>query len=147
MTRFHAVRPVALAAAVLAVGLAACGGSDSGPAGDSTATSTSMNPGLDCTQCHGFTLAGTVYGSATATPGAPGVTGAQVHVADASGTFTLVSDQQGSFYTNRALTPPVNVSLDLGGATASMSGLGFTRGSQIGCASCHGSAQPVIHVP
>jgi hypothetical protein len=138
--------PLALALAA-AVALACGSDADRGATGDSTSTSVSMNPGRDCTQCHAFTLAGTVYAVASPPAGSAGATGALVHVTDAAGAFTLESDQQGSFYTTRPITPPVSVSIDLGGASASMSGIGYTRGSQVGCASCHGATRAVVHVP
>ncbi len=43
---------------------------------------------------------------------------------------------------------PHSCTIDLGNASAAMSGgIAFTRGSQIGCGSCHGAGRAVVHVP
>ena len=56
---------------------------------------------------HGFTLAGTLYSSAT---GGSAVSGASITVKDATGhTFDIVTQANGNFYTSTAVQFPVTV--------------------------------------
>ena len=121
---------------VLSVLLIACGGSNSGTggpdaSGDSGNGSGSgsgsgnvapckakvtsygsghHNAGQDCmNSCHnhGFTLAGTLYSSAS---GGSTVAGASITVKDATGhTFDMVTQANGNFYTSTGVTFPVTV--------------------------------------
>jgi hypothetical protein len=77
-------------------------------------TSGNHNPGRACMQCHGpgggaptFTAAGTLYDALT---GSTAVAGATVEIIDASGTkVSIVTSQNGNFYTSTALTFPLTV--------------------------------------
>ena len=68
------------------------------------------HPGEDCmNSCHnhGFTLAGTLYASAT---GTAVVSGASITVKDAAGQmFDIVSQADGNFYTSTSVSFPVTV--------------------------------------
>jgi hypothetical protein len=56
---------------------------------------------------HGFTLAGTLYSSAS---GGAAVSGASITVKDAAGhTFDIVSQMNGNFYTSNPVQFPVTV--------------------------------------
>jgi hypothetical protein len=127
-------QPVAATLAALALtalAVAACdGGDDEGP---------NMRPGSNCLSCHSgggeapaFTAAGTVYGAGNAAADT-GVTGAVVTLTGSGSgqVVTLTTNAAGNFFTGRALTPPIAVSIALGGQTAAMSG---PSGA---CASCH----------
>ena len=81
---------LALGALALLTVLLACGGHDEegGPL---------MSPGQNCLACHGFTAAGTVYGSATAGSGS-GLAGVTVELTDANqAVVTLTSNAAGNF--------------------------------------------------
>lgn len=98
-----------------------------------------MQPGSDCMRCHGggeaptWTIAGTVYRTSDADPGA-GLRGVRVQVTDASGwSFTLRSNQAGNFYSAEAVAFPLRVCLEDGSSTACMPDP-VPRGS---CNSCH----------
>ncbi len=69
------------------------------------------HPGESCGQCHDtmasahWTVAGTVFGS-----GGVGLAGATIEVVDASGTkLTLVTGDNGNFYTTSAVQMPLTV--------------------------------------
>lgn len=67
------------------------------------------NPGQDCMNgCHnhGFTLAGTLYNAA----GTAALVGGSITVKDANGaTFDMVAQQNGNFYTSKAIAFPISV--------------------------------------
>jgi hypothetical protein len=110
------------------------------------------NPGQDCmNSCHnhGFTLAGTMYSSAS---GGSTLSGAVVTVKDSTGrTFDMVTMLNGNFYTSSAVSFPVTI-------MASECQLSQTpqvmtaalQSSDSGCnkSGCHVSgAQGRIHLP
>jgi hypothetical protein len=68
------------------------------------------NPGQNCmSSCHnhGFTLAGTLYSSAT---GGTAVAGASITVKDSTGAmFDIVTQSNGNFYTSQSVHFPVTV--------------------------------------
>ena len=102
---------------------AACG-KDEGP---------TMRPGEDCTSCHGFKVAGTVFPSASA-DATEGVANIAVTLVDsAQQTITLTSNSAGNFYTEQKLAWPATVSLTQGAATVTMA-MPLTGGA---CNSCH----------
>lgn len=107
----------------LLVVLVACGEDDEGP---------TMRPGEDCKACHGFSAAGTVFPSPRA--GArEGIDGVTITVVDADQrTVTMTSNSAGNFYTERAIKWPADITLSLGGRTASMA-----AAPSGACASCH----------
>lgn len=120
---------VVLSSLVLITG---CGGggdddSDEGPL---------MRPGENCMACHAFTVAGTVYPSASSAAGA-GIAGVSVIVTDANGQeTTLTTNTAGNFYTSARLAVPLRaVRLVRAGVTTAMGG---APGGA--CSTCH--AQP-----
>jgi hypothetical protein len=91
-----------------------------------------MAPGQDCTRCHDFTAAGTVYATAGATQGEPGVT------VLLDGRVSLTTNAAGNFYTRASLPASYAVQLTKGSLVQSMSGA--TRG----CNGCHGVSRSRI---
>lgn len=140
-------QPLAAVVAAAALTLAACGEGeeDEGP---------NMLPGSDCISCHTggdagrFTAAGTAYPGGDAASGIAGVT---VTLTGSGGgqTVTLTTNAVGNFYTNAALTPPIDVSLSGNGGTVSLADHTGTGGS---CGACHappagdGGAPMRVHV-
>jgi|SRR6266511_4279406 len=102
------------------------------------------NAGESCGDCHSsgrlkWTVAGTLY---DAVGGTTGVAGATIHVTDSKGVkVTILTANNGNFWTTTALTPPLRVSGSLCPNSAAMSSdaTGF-------CNSCHTSGFRV-HVP
>ena len=81
----------------------ACGGHD-----DDDKNNALMAPGQNCRSCHGsFTVAGTVFGSATADTGS-GLAGITVIITDANQVdTTLTTNAAGNFFTQNALALPL----------------------------------------
>jgi hypothetical protein len=125
---------------VIGLALSGCGGEGS----------PTMRPGEDCLTCHSsgdhaFTLAGTVFGDASAATSS-GSSGVTVAVTDKNGTrVTLTSNAAGNFYTSQALVFPVSVEVRSGTAVAQM----FTSATKGGCNGCHAASGSIgrIHVP
>ena len=99
------------------------------------------HPGESCGQCHDtmanahWTVAGTVFGS-----GGVGLAGATIEVIDASGTrLTLVTADNGNFYTTSAVQMPLTVRASKCPGDSSMSSK-VMAGS---CNSCHGASNPI----
>ena len=98
-----------------------------------------MLPGSDCIDCHedggqalsAFSVAGTVFESATCPSG---VEGATVYLEDVNdGTLVeFTTNKMGNFYSENELAGPFWISVDQGGVTAEMEDPG--SGS---CNSCH----------
>jgi hypothetical protein len=105
--------------------LAACGGGGSNNA--------EMRPGENCLACHSFSVAGTVFPTATSAANA-GLDGVSVIITDANGAeTTLTTNAVGNFYTGAALAQPLrSVRVVHGGATAAM--VGTPTGA---CSTCH----------
>lgn len=131
----------ALGALVLLTALLGCGGHDDegGPL---------MSPGQNCVACHAFTVAGTVYASATAGSGS-GLAGVTVEVTDANqAVVTLTSNAAGNFYTTAAVALPLKkAAVVLNGQRTEMSGV--PAGD---CNRCHtvpgtGGASGRVHAP
>ena len=100
------------------------------------------NPGKACLSCHNgsvarariWTAAGTVYNKSGAA-----LAGATITLIDATGkTFDLVSQINGNFYTNLALTFPVRVSASSCPLVAAMPKAAIKGDCNAG--DCHGSA-------
>jgi len=139
-----------LALAILAGGLA-CGGE-----GDDT-NNAFMAPGQNCMACHKaggsaqeapFSVAGTVFASATADPGT-GLAGVSVILTDANDVeTTLVSNAAGNFFTGAALALPLKKAVVLrNGQRTEMAGA-----PEGACNRCHtqpptGGASGRINVP
>jgi hypothetical protein len=108
-----------------------------------------MNPGDDCLVCHlsnglasgrPWTLAGTVYPTADASPDA-GLALAQILITDSTGKqLTLVSNAAGNFYTAEPLADLVDIEVQNGGHRLVMqtSVVGSGALELLGsCNSCH----------
>lgn len=103
------------------------------------------NTGRSCFQAchnHGFTLAGTLYTNAT---GNSGFAGATLSFTDANDVaFDIVTQQNGNFWTDRAIAFPVLVI-----ASQCPSAVKMTLASATGdCNSCHvGGTNDQMHLP
>jgi hypothetical protein len=65
------------------------------------------NPGRDCSQCHNFTVAGTLFTQLT---GGTGIAGATIEVIDANNQRLLLPTyQNGNFYTQQAVAYPIRL--------------------------------------
>ena len=127
--------------ALLTATLTACGGGDD----ESHAT---MSPGQNCMSgCHSnFTLAGTVFPSATSSASA-GIAGVSIVVTDANNArTTLTSNAAGNFYASKTMALPLQVSVVRNGQTTEM-GSPLTSAAEGGCASCHslGSSRGAVY--
>ena len=116
---------------LMAATITACGGGDDDEGGSHTL----MAPGENCMRsgCHGnFTLAGTVFPSATSSASA-GIAGVSVVVTDANNAqTTLTSNAAGNFYTSKTRALPLqSVSMVRNGTSTDMSS------PEGACASCH----------
>ncbi len=102
--------------------------------------------GMDCLNgCHnhGFTLAGTLFTSAT---GNQPVAGATITVVDSNNqTFKLVTAQNGNFYTKSAIAFPVLTLASQCPSAAQMNAAVATSGR--GCNGCHVIGLSQIHLP
>lgn len=94
-----------------------------------------MRPGENCNGCHGFSVAGTLFGTATA--GAhEGLSGGTITLTGADGkAVTLSSNRVGNFYTDAAVSFPATASVTRNGVTRTMVGK-VTSGA---CSHCHNS--------
>ena len=124
------MRTIALLALVM---FAACG--NEGP---------TMRPGEDCTKCHSYKVAGTVFPSASAAASG-GIANITVTLVDsAQKTITLTSNSAGNFYTDQSIAWPASVSVTQGSTTVSMI-KPLTGGA---CNSCHvPDGQGRVHLP
>ena len=96
------MRPARLLALLLLASALACGGHD-----DDDKDNELMAPGQNCMACHGFTVAGTVFGSATADSGS-GLAGVTVIITDANSVdTTLTTNAAGNFFSGAALALPL----------------------------------------
>lgn len=99
-----------------------------------------MFPGSDCLECHRsggsaarhpFTIAGTVFRTATCPEGVRDVT---VHVRDALGTeLRLRTNEVGNFYSSAVLQPPYRLAIEYQGVFRQM----LRRPDTGSCGSCH----------
>ena len=108
-----------------------------------------MLPGSDCLACHDgsgggggeadedapkFTAAGTAFADMD---GTGPLSGATVRITDAGGTVvTLTTNSVGNFYTNEALTFPIDAEVEANGSTSTMA----SSVDVGGCNSCHACA-------
>lgn len=97
-------------------------------------TGENMTPGEDCLRCHSdFTAAGTVFGDVVA-PANGGRRGAIVRLTDSTGLIEeLITTEVGNFYTDKHLTFPVRVEVQLGTTVRHMEPSAETGA----CSSCH----------
>ncbi len=107
------------------------------------------NPGVNCMNgCHdhGFTIAGTIYSSATSNTA---VAGATVTVTDAAGqTLHIVSQLNGNFYTTTPVTYPLTVNASSCPNISKMSAQVAQGGGACMQSGCHATgAQGQIHLP
>lgn len=125
--------------------LTSCGSKSEGEEGNEF-----MKPGENCLSCHGpggkaaseatFTLAGTIFPSATAQAD-QGLEGVRIDVIDAADqSISLTSNRVGNFFTEQDVAFPLkSVKVSKDGKEAAMG----TKVSQGGCASCH--SQPPLN--
>ncbi|MCE1204395.1 MAG: hypothetical protein LWW79_07285 [Holophagaceae bacterium] len=131
-----------LAALLLAFGLA-CGGHD-----DDDKNNELMAPGQNCLACHGFTVAGTVFGTANADTGS-GLGGITVIITDANSVdTTLTTNAAGNFFSTAPLALPLKKAAVVRNGTRTDMG-GVPAGD---CNRCHtlpasGGAAGRIHAP
>jgi hypothetical protein len=93
-----------------------------------------MLAGADCTRCHRFKIAGTVYPTAHEPNSCYGSSGATVIIVDAGGQmFMLSANQAGNFYSNASPTPPLKIAVLAGGKMRQM----VTPAPRSNCNSCH----------
>jgi len=104
------------------------------------------NAGADCWQCHSFTVAGTLYSSAS---GGSAVAGATITVVDANNqTLDLVTGTNGNFYTNSSVAFPIKLyASSCPTVNMMVSQMTSTNNNNGGCnqSSCHSSTR--IHLP
>ncbi len=109
--------------------LMGCGGTDGSSAG------ALMLPGEDCSRCHSFTVAGTVF-----QPSGGGAPLVEVAV----GGVTLTSNTAGNFYAAAPLTFPAAVEVRKGGAAVAM----VSPAPHGWCNRCHdGASQARVTLP
>jgi hypothetical protein len=128
----------------LLLGLGACGGGDNPgtPSAPSAPSRSSHNAGRDCLQCHGFSLAGTVYRSdGSVYPGAV----VRLTTRPGAGDDVLVSltaDGSGNFYSNEPVGWGDGLYADVQGSGARRPMTGpLTMGA---CNSCHASQDRLV---
>ncbi len=94
-----------------------------------------MHPGRACNDCHGWTIAGTVYPTAHEPNDCDGVDGkTTVVITDAHGkTASLAVNSAGNFLYSSSLTPPYSVKVVSGTKTRVMS----TKAPSGNCNHCH----------
>jgi hypothetical protein len=124
---------------VLLLVLGACndGGSPATPSAPGAPSTSSHNAGRDCLQCHGFSVAGTVYRDDGATP-YPGATVRLTSEASGAGEvlMSLTTDRSGSFYTNEPVSWGGGLYADVRGSGGTLRPMeaAVTGGA---CNSCH----------
>ena len=125
-----------LAVPALLLTLAACGGDGGTPTAPSNPTLSSHNAGRDCLQCHGFSVAGTVYrDDGSAYPGA--VVRLTTEAGGAGDVVaSLTADGAGNFYTSQAVSWGSGLYTDVSGASGTVRPMDapITGGA---CNSCH----------
>jgi hypothetical protein len=93
-----------------------------------------MLPGAECTGCHRFRTAGTVFPTAHEPTGCYGASGATVLIIDSSGQmFTFTTNAAGNFYSSASPTPPLKIAVMAGGKMRQM----ITMAPRSNCNSCH----------
>lgn len=135
--------PARLLGLLLLASAMACGGHD-----DDDKDNELMAPGQNCMACHGFSVAGTVFGSATADSGS-GLAGVTVIITDANSVdTTLTTNAAGNFFSGAALALPLKKATVVRNGTRT-----DMAGAPAGdCNRCHtlpatGGAAGRIHVP
>lgn len=94
-----------------------------------------MMPGRICTECHYFTVAGTVFPAADAPCNGAGLPGVDVEILDPTGAvqLTMTTNSAGNFYSYQPLRWPMRVRLTAPGKTATM----VSAMHDGACAECH----------
>jgi hypothetical protein len=113
----------------------------------SNLTSGHHNAGADCTNCHSFSIAGTLYTTAT---GNTGMSGASITVTDHNGqSFDLVSQLDGNFYTSASVAFPITLTASSCPNVAPMvNHVTSAQGGGCNQNGCHdGGVQAQIHLP
>jgi hypothetical protein len=120
----------------LLLALGACGGGNPGtPTNPSAPSRSSHNAGRDCLQCHGFTLAGTVYrGDGSIYPGAV-VRLTSQPAGSGDVLATLTTDASGNFYTDEPVSWGGGLYADVQGSGARQPMTQPLTGGA--CNSCH----------
>ena len=96
-----------------------------------------MRPGDDCTRCHGFRVAGTVYPTAHEPNGCYGTSGVQVVITDSNNmTVTFTSNAAGNFYGDPIFAYPVHIKITQAGRERQM----LTPVQRTDCNTCHTEA-------
>ena len=130
---------------VLLLVLAACGGggSPSTPSAPSSPGTSSHNAGRDCLQCHGFSVAGTVYRDDGVTP-YPGATVRLTSEPAGGGEvlMSLVTDRSGNFHTGEAVDWSRGPHTDVTGGTGTLRAMQepLRRGA---CNACHATGERI----
>lgn len=113
--------------------------------GDSSVNSESHNTGQDCTSCHDFTVAGSIFKS-----GVGNYSNATVLFStDENGSGTIVkslkTDVDGNFYTSKPLNfgTGLYVSVEGSNGTVLHKNFAITNGA---CNSCHGNSTEAIRL-
>jgi hypothetical protein len=102
------------------------------------------NAGQDCTNCHGFTIAGTVLAGASS---ATAVSNAVIDIEDATGSdFQLISATNGNFYTSVSFVFPVRVRVSKCPSNEVMTDLVVEPGGGCNQSGCHAAGNR-IHLP
>jgi hypothetical protein len=101
-------------------------------------TGPTMEPGLNCAECHGGTLSidGTVYKTGHEPDGCDGVnaTGLTVVITDSTNDkITLTPNAVGNFYYLPSINPPITATVTYNGKTTAMT----TPQMVTDCNSCH----------
>ncbi len=101
-------------------------------------TGPTMEPGLNCAECHGGTLSidGTVYKTGHEPDGCDGVnaTGLTVVITDSTNDkITLTPNSVGNFYYLPSICPPITATVTYNGKTTAMT----TPQMVTDCNSCH----------
>ena len=128
-----------LAAPALLLALAACGGDGGTPSQPSNPTVSSHNAGRDCLQCHGFSLAGTVYrDDGAAYPGAVVRVTTQPE-GEGDVVVSLTADGSGNFYTSQPVSWGDGLYADVAGASGTRRPMVASVPSGA-CNSCHAAS-------
>jgi len=121
---------IAIIAGLVFAGPAGCGGGSGG----TNTTLGLMAPGQDCSTCHAFSVAGTVFDSL-----GKGVPGVIVVVGD----VTLSTNEAGNFFSTATVAFPAPVELRAGGRAVPMA----APAPSGACNGCHSKSEPAISPP
>jgi hypothetical protein len=141
LSRLVGMRLPRILSPALLLALAACGGGGDTPSNPSDPVRTSHNAGRDCLQCHGFSLAGTVYrDDGSVYPGAV----VRLTTQPGGGSEVVVSvtaDASGNFFTNEPVSWGDGLYTDVQGTGARRLMEATVTGGA--CNSCHGGGNRI----